>query len=159
MVESKIWYFLERQEMVGKLLTHGYIPMEVNVVVSDWGEVDLLRVGQVKAASVLFEFQSEIADMTVTAEFTARQKDADHATASSSLSPPNARSASCFPHCCCHIVFVTMPSPPLSRHVPLKREKTREQPEMEACMSRIPKAIRKTVAEMYLWGLCEPMQH
>jgi hypothetical protein len=38
--------------MVGKLLTHGYIPMEVNVVVSDWGEVDLLRVGQVKVAGI-----------------------------------------------------------------------------------------------------------
>jgi hypothetical protein len=82
---------------------------------------------------VLFKFQSEIADMTVTAEFAARQKDTDHATSSSSLffthhqtrDPPH---ASHFVAAIA-VVFVTMPSPPLSKHVPLKREKTREQPD------------------------------
>jgi hypothetical protein len=66
----------------------------------------------------------------LTAEFAARQKDTDHATSSSSLffthhqtrNPPH---ASHFVAAVA-VVFVTMPSPPLSRHVPLKREKKQE---------------------------------
>ncbi|KAJ7832337.1 hypothetical protein B0H14DRAFT_3142917 [Mycena olivaceomarginata] len=98
------------------------------------GEADLDLITPSRPMS--FEFQSDIADMTVTAEFAARQKEVDHATSLLRLSLPFTHHQICnlppASHCvtafALGLAFFTTLSPPLSKQAPLKREKTREQP-------------------------------